>query len=222
MRMGVMTPFVCMGVVLAGGVFLQASIVRAASDSAHRVPTIQQRFASKSGAYYIHATTVTHVRNDFYSSFGGGVDLGLYPSENIGLELRLVGLRTRLNRSARRVQRETALVPDARPQSLWLAVGGRYSVGYGKILFFESKVVHFDPQLTAHIGVARAEKRWLPSAWFGMSLLAHFRYGLQARLDLAMTVQAEKRRRGWIPSAGLAPMLSIGWTPGVFLSGGSP
>lgn len=176
-------------------------------------PTVQRRFAAKSRTAYLHVTGMAHLRNDFYSALGLGFDAGVFPSESLGIEFRVVTLRSRLTATARQVQRDTGLVPDARPQSLWLAGGARYSLGYGKVLLFNRLVVHFDPQFTVHAGIATAETRVLPSVWLGTSVLAHFRFGLQARFDFALAIQTEKRRRGWTTSLGAVPMLSVGWTP---------
>jgi len=174
-------------------------------------PTIQQRFASKSGTMYAHAMTTTQVRNDFYDSIGLGVDAGWYPGEHLGLEARWAYLFSTLSPAAEDVKEETGLTPDARPQHMLATVGARWSFGYGKVLVMEQSVVHFDPQMTVHGGVALAEKRVLPTATVGLSLLTHFTNGFQAKLDLAAAIQMEHRQRGWVPSFGFMPTLGIGW-----------
>lgn len=181
-----------------------------AEPSAER-PTVQHRFAPKRQSLFLHATGTTHIRNDFYDSWGVGADFGYYPWESLGFELRGIVLQTRLSAAARDVKEQTGLTPDARPQSLMLAAGPRLSLGYGKILALGRFVLHFDPQFVASAGVARAETRWLPSALAGLSLLMHFRYGIQAKIDLNTTIQAEQRERGWVTSLGFAPMLGVGW-----------
>ena len=50
-----------------------------------------------------------------------------------------------------------------------------------------------------------------PSADLSFSLLTHWRWGIKAKLDLGMTMQLEKRDRGWTFSTGFAPVLGVGW-----------
>lgn len=186
-----------------------------AAEPSDERPTIQRRFAPKKQSVYLHATGTTHVRNDFYDTYGVGADLGYYPWESLGIELRGVFLQTRLSPAARDLQERTGLTPDARPQSLLATLGPRWSLGYGKILAFNSFVVHFDPQLVLGGGVARAESRWLPTGLAGLSLLLHFKWGIQAKLDLNASIQGEKRERGWVPSVGFMPVLGVGWNLGL-------
>lgn len=185
-----------------------------ASDDDAR-PTIQRRFAPKKQSVYLHATGTAHIRNDFYDSYGFGADIGYYPWEELGFELRGLFLQTRLSAPARDIQERTGLTPDARPQSMLATLGPRYSFGYGKILAFRSFVVHFDPQLAAGGGVALAETRWIPSGLVGLSLLLHFKWGIQAKFDINASIQGEKRDRGWVTSVGFMPVVGIGWNLGL-------
>lgn len=174
-------------------------------------PTVQRRFAPKDNLLYGTATLLTHVRDDFYDSWGGGVDIGYFAKESIGYELRVARLRTSLDNAAIDLKERIGLTPDARPQDAWLMAGIRYAPGYGKMLMWERFIVHFDPQLVMHLGVARAEKRLIPSADLSFSLLTHWRWGIKAKLDLGMTMQLEQRDRGWTFSTGFAPVLGVGW-----------
>ncbi len=192
---------------MLGALVLVANLARAEEGR----PTVQDRFASKKQTTYLQATTTTQIRNDFYDSVGVGADLGYYPSEAFGLEARWAYLFSGLNPAAVEVKHETGLTPDARPQYMLAALGGRYSFGYGKMLIGRENVVHFDPQLAFHGGVALAERRVLPTGTVAVSLLTHFQYGVQAKLDLGLAVQAERRHRGWVPSIGFMPTLGIGW-----------
>jgi outer membrane beta-barrel protein len=173
-------------------------------------PMIQPRFAIKQGTAHLHLTGTTQVRNDFYDSFGGGFDLGYYWHENWGGELRLVMLHTTLSQAARNVQSQTGLSPDARAQDFMTLSGIRYSFGYGKIQSFNRFIVHFDPQFTLYGGTAFAQGRIIPTMTTGLSLLSHFRYGLQLKIDLSMVAQLERRDRGWVPSFGFSPFLGFG------------
>jgi len=177
-------------------------------------PTIQDRFATKAETLYLQGTMTTQVRNDYYDSIGVGVDLGWYTSEMLGLELRWAYLFSTLGPAASEVKNETGLTPDARPQDMLAAVGARYSFGYGKMLLGRDSVVHVDPQIAAHGGVALAGRRVLPTGTISLSLLTHYQYGLQATFDLGFAIQAEHRRSGWMPSVGFMPTLGIGWGGG--------
>ncbi len=174
-------------------------------------PTIQDRFGTKAETLYLQGTMTTQVRNDYYDSIGVGVDAGWYASETIGLEARWAYLFSALGPAAAEVKNETGLTPDARPQDMLATVGLRYSVGYGKMLLGRDSVVHFDPQIAVHGGVALAERRVLPTGTVSLSLLTHYQYGLQATFDLGVAIQAEHRQRGWVPSVGFMPTLGIGW-----------
>jgi hypothetical protein len=173
-------------------------------------PTIQDRFAQKRGDLYAHATGMTQIRNDYYDSFGLGLDIGFFPTERIGVEWRGFWLHSALNPAAQTIRRETGLTPDARPQE-WLTTAGlRYSFGYGKMKIGSSNVVHFDPQLAVHGGIAVADRRVLPTVTTAASMLLHFKHGVQAKIDLGMALQLEDRARGWVPSIGFAPVIGVG------------
>lgn len=174
-------------------------------------PTIQNRFASKKRLLVVQPLLMTHVRDDFYNSWGGGADLSYYFTERWGLELRAVFLRTTLDAAAFDIKERFGIVPDARPQNRWLNVGVRYSPGYGKFLMWDNFVVHFDPQLVLHAGVASADRRLLPGATAAFSLMTHWRWGIKAKVDLGISVQGEQRERGWVLTTGFAPVLGVGW-----------
>jgi outer membrane beta-barrel protein len=190
---------------------LALSLVATPTDVfAQERPTIQKRFASKSGHGYVHGLGIVHVRNDFYDTWGGGADVGYYLNETLGFELRAVGLRSTLSDAARNLKETVGLVPDARPQDAHYVGGARLSLGYGKVLVGQTSVVHFDPQLFFLGGVGTAENRMLPTLYTGLSLLTHLRWGLQIKADLAFTAQYEERERGWVPAFGFAPILAVG------------
>ncbi len=185
-------------------------------------PTVQNRFAKKSGAVSGHLTGSTHVRNDFYDAFGFGLDLSYYFGESFGVEIRGVLIQSSLSAPALDLKERTGLTPDTYPQFGMILGGARYSIGYGKILIFKNLVVHFDPQLFLNGGVTFAERRIIPTGLFGVSLLSHFRWGLQLKIDLAGSLQFEDRTdRGTVTSFGFMPSIGIGWNSGI-LGGRNP
>ena len=186
-------------------------LLLAPSVEAAQPPTLQQRFAVKRSSIYAHALGTTHIRNDFYNTFGLGLDLGGYVSESVGFEARGIWLNSTLSDAGRSVQEQSGLTPDTRPQDFMVVGGVRWSFGYGKILIGSDWVSHFDPQLTLHAGATVAEARTLPTVLAGMGVLVHFRYGVQAKLDLAMATQVEDRTSGSVVSFSFMPTLGIGW-----------
>ncbi len=174
-------------------------------------PTVQRRSAPKQGLLYANALIMTHVRDDFYTSWGYGGDLGFFLFEWLGVELRFAKLETSLVAAAVDLKGRVGLTPDARPQDLWAHVGVRWAPAYAKMLLLDSFVLHFEPQLALHAGIAQAEARTLPSFVPSLSLLLHFSWNIKAKLDLGVSVQAEQRDRGWIWSVGFVPTLGVGW-----------
>jgi hypothetical protein len=207
---------ICAALWLCAGLLASPSRAAAEEGEPPARPTIQDRFARKTSSLNVHLVGMHHVRNDFYNSWGGGADIGYYFSEQLGAELRLVFLRSTLSETAIDLKERIGLTPDARPQQLWATAGARFSLGYGKILVFDSFVVHFDPQIVAHGGIARAETRILPTLTTALSLLMHFQWGLQAKIDLAMTYQWETRERGTVFTLGFAPFFGLGFSFDLF------
>lgn len=190
--------------------------------TAQERPTVQNRFAKKSGALSGHITGSTHIRNDFYDAFGLGLDIDYYLVESFGIQIRGVLLNTTLSSAALDLKERTGLTPDTYPQFGMVLGGARYSIGYGKVLVFKNFVVHFDPQLFLHGGVAFAERRIIPTVLYGLSLLSHFRWGFQFKVDIAGSIQFEDRTdRGNVVSLGFMPFIGLGWNSAI-LSGANP
>lgn len=182
-------------------------------DSSTARASVQERFAPKTGRFFVHAGGVAMVRDDFYHSFGYGLDGGYYFNETLGVEARAYNLHSRLSHAGRRLRDDYSFVPDLRAPDAHFALGIRTSWGYGKILSFGRFVVHFDPQWTLHGGITLAEERIAPTVSTGLGFLTHWRYGIQAKLDLQMNLHLEQRSRGMVPAFGFLPMLTIGWSP---------
>ena len=212
MPVGAMTFGRLLAMIAAAGAVATTSARAFAQDER---PTVQRRYAEKDDSLYLHATGTTHIRNDFYNSFGAGADVGYYPSETLGFEVRALFLDTKLSNAAVDVKERTGLTPDARPQGMLFTAGPRWSFGYGKILAINRFVLHFDPQLTFQGGIARADRRILPTAYTALTLLTHYKWGIQAKIDLGTTIQMEKRDRGWVTTFGFLPVLGIGWNFGI-------
>lgn len=196
--------------------FSLAPFVTSAEEMASDLPrraTIQERFATKEGRIYLHGSGTHFVRNDFYQTWGYGLDIGYFPSESLGVELRGLNLHSTLSQAAEELRESARVVPDLRAPDALIQGGLRYSWGYGKIASMNRFVVHFDPQLAMHGGVVFAEERIAPILSGGLSFLSHFRFGIQVKLDLHMSLQFESRDRGFSPALGFQPILGFGWSP---------
>ena len=188
-------------------------LAEAPDDSAPTRATVQQRVAPKTGRYHVHATGARLIRDDFYDTWGFGLDLGYHFSEEWGIELRAQKLQSSLSAAADDLRETHGLIPDLRAPSAILLAGPRLSWGYGKVLSFNRFVVYFDPQITLKGGVLFAEDRLIPSFATALGFLGHFGHGFQIKLDLQFSVHIEQRSRGTLPSFGFAPILAIGWSP---------
>lgn len=202
-----------------GGPALAGVQVAGAQESTRA--TVQKRFATKKQRAYAHLSGAAPIRDDFYHSLGAGLDVGYYFNESFGAELRWLWMANWEVDAAADIREETGFIPDARRQNMLLTAGGRYSLGYGKVLVLDDFVVHFDPQLTGGAGIALAEGRVLPTATVGLSVLTHYARGIQAKLDLQMAFQLENRNRGWVASLSFLPMLGVGMSFAL-PEGGSP
>lgn len=184
-----------------------------AEESDEKGSTIQNRFARKDGTFYVHLTGAMHVRNDFYSVLGLGLDVGYYLAEPFAVEIRGMLLQSSLSEPAIDLKNRTGLTPDTYPQNGLITAGARYSLGYGKVLLFDAYVMHFDPQIFISGGVAFAERRIIPTLLYGVSFYNHFKWGLQFKIDLAGSVQFENRsERGNVTSFAFMPIFGIGWS----------
>lgn len=173
-------------------------------------PTIQQRFAPRDGALALWLSGGGHIRDDYYTSYGGELALSYFFSDAWGLELRYRELWTSLSDEATTLRDRYGLVPDARPQRRGVSLGALIPLGYAKLLT-GSSIVHFDPLLAAHLGVVTADERVLPTLHVSLSPTLLLRGGLKLRLDLGLTVQSEGRERGRVLTTGFLPMLGVGW-----------
>lgn len=208
--MGLNDDIVTLAVVAALAI-LTVPATTAAGEADDRA-TLQERYASTDGHFYVHATGDTMVRDDFYRTFGLGVDAGYFFGEDWAVELRGHHHFTSLSHTGRQMADDHQLVPDMRAPERTVAIGGRLSWGYGKILALRDSVVHFDPQFIAHGGITRAEERIVPMVSGGIGVLTHWRWGIQAKLDLQFTFHFERRDRGPVVATGFAPLLGVGWS----------
>jgi hypothetical protein len=172
---------------------------------------VQQRFAVKAKLTEIYGGFEYLSRGDFFNSPGLRVGAVYYLFEPLGLEVQLAHDWSSLDATAEQVKMVNGLLPDSHPPG-WRAVGGaRYSIGYGKsIVGGLGGVIHFEPQAFVHAGIHDNGGEVGPSGDFGLAFLVFLMPKLFARIDAAVTVDAESRSGTTIGVWGVLPALSVG------------
>ncbi|HVZ88159.1 MAG TPA: hypothetical protein VHG72_14395 [Polyangia bacterium] len=172
---------------------------------------VQQRFAVKEKQLQLFAAGEYLSRGDFYNSPGLRLGAAYYLLESLGFEVQLSHTWSSLNATADEVRDMLGAIPDSHPPG-WLAmVGGRYSIGYGKIMVGGlGGVVHFEPQAFAHGGVHDNGGQVGPSIDWGLGFLAFLTPRLFARVDVAVQLDWESRSNGTVTVWGTAPSLGVG------------
>ena len=150
-------------------------------------------------------------RGDYYTNPSLFASGSWYPVETGGVELKLALFLSWLGPAGAEVFERTGLVPDAHRPVALLAAGWRQSLGYGKVLVGSSdgKVVHFDVQAAAHLGLSFTDRGVGPSLMLGPGALMRLSPRIHAQLDLPLVLSIEQRSRGSL-SLGVLPMLSVG------------
>jgi hypothetical protein len=174
---------------------------------------VQSRFATKAKNTQLFAGPEYLARGDYYNSPGGRVGATYYPFESLGLELQVSRFVSSLNDSAERVKRELGYLPDSHaPVWLFLA-GGRYSIGYGKLMIGGlGGAIHFEPQAFVHAGVHAYDGDVGPSGDFGLGLLAFLTPKMFLRIDAAIVYEREDRSGSAVSVWGTLPSFAFGGT----------
>ncbi|HXJ23948.1 MAG TPA: hypothetical protein VMT03_27390 [Polyangia bacterium] len=170
---------------------------------------MQQRFAEKAQRWQLFAGAEYLARGDFYISPGLRLGAAYYLNESLGFEVQLSHYWSSLSGTAEDVVQSLGAVPDSRPPT-WLGlVGGRYSIGYGKLLV-AGVVIHLEPQAFAHAGIHDYGGDVEPSGDIGLGLLVFLTPRLFVRADGSMTVERESRSGQGVLVLGALPALSVG------------
>jgi hypothetical protein len=193
-------------VVLSGIFALAAS---AGSVHAEVTARVERRFVEKRGHFSPALGFVYLARGDYYRNPGAQLSLGYWWRESVALELQAAVFAAVEGQEIEEIRVQTGFLPDARRERAIFAVGPRFAFGYGKMLVGR-RIIHFDPQLFAHVGTHVTENRGLgPMVDFGLGLAVRPTRRLEVRFDLALLIQAEERTR-WEAVLGFAPMLGLG------------
>lgn len=171
---------------------------------------VQNRFQPRLKRLSVKGSSGLHIRDDYYESYTFGLGLEYFVTDHWGVGLHYTKLLTLLSDEATLLRDQYGLVPDAEAQDQMFTISALYGFGYGKMLLAD-QIVHFDPIVSAHLGVTTALQRVLPTLKFGFSPTVLFLHGLSATLDLGFTIQLEERTRGWVMTTGFMPSLSVAW-----------
>jgi hypothetical protein len=150
-------------------------------------------------------------RGDYYSNPGLTLSGTFYPTELDGVEFKGALFISSLSPAGIEVFERTGLVPDAHRPIAMLAAGYRRTLGYGKVLVGAEtgRVVHFDIQAAAHLGLTFTDRGLSPSVLLGPGVLMRFTPSIHAQLDVPLAAALEQRSRG-IFSLGVLPTLTVG------------
>jgi hypothetical protein len=174
---------------------------------------VQSRFAVKAKSAQIFGGAEYLSRGDFYNSPGARVGATYYPLESLGVELQVSHYWSSLNAEAERVKASLGAIPDSHAPAWLLLLGGRYSIGYGKLLVGGlGGAIHFEPQAFLHAGMHANDGDVGPSFDGGLGLLVFLTPKAFARIDAAIVFDREDRSGRPVSVWGTLPSLSVGGT----------
>ncbi len=174
---------------------------------------VQSRFATKAKNGQLFAAAEYLSRGDYYNSPGARVGGTYYPLESIGLELQISHYWSSLNAAAERVKRDAGFIPDSHAPAWLFLAGGRYSLGYGKLMVGGlGSAIHFEPQAFIHAGLHAYDGDVGPSSDLGLGLLVFLTPKLFTRIDAAIVYEREDRSGAAVGVWGTLPSIAVGGT----------
>ena len=172
---------------------------------------VQSRFAVKAMSVQLFGAAEYLSRGDFYNSPGVRVGATFYPIEALGLELQASHYWSSLNAEAERIKRTLGALPDSHAPTWLLLAGGRYSIGYGKLLIGGlGGAIHFEPQAFVHAGMHVHHDDVGPSADAGLGLLVFLMPKMFVRIDAAIVYEREDRSGQTVSVWGTLPSIAVG------------
>ncbi len=175
---------------------------------------VQNRYTTKAHLAHVFAGGSYLSRRDFYVSPGVRAGITYHFIESLGVELQLSRFFSVLGREAVEVKERTGYIPDSHAPEWLVLAGGRYSLGYGKLLVGGAgRALHFEPQVFLHGGLHAYDGDVGPSSDAGIGFLVHLSPRFFARIDVAVTVDVESRSRGGTVVVGAMPSLVFGGVP---------
>jgi len=174
---------------------------------------VQGRFATKANTAQLFGAAQYLSRGDFYNSPGLRAGATYYPLESLGLELVISHYWSSLNAEAERVKKELGALPDSHAPEWQFMLGGRYSIGYGKLMIGGlGGAIHFEPQAFLHIGGHAHDGDAGPSGDGGLGLLVFLTPKMFVRIDAAIVYEREDRSGQTVAVWGTLPSLGMGGT----------
>jgi hypothetical protein len=174
---------------------------------------VQARFATKANTAQLFGAAEYLSRGDFYNSPGLRAGATYYPLESLGLELVISHYWSSLNAEAERVKKELGALPDSHAPEWQFMLGGRYSIGYGKLMIGGlGGAIHFEPQAFVHIGGHAHDGDAGPSGDGGLGLLVFLTPKMFVRIDAAIVYEREDRSGQTVAVWGTLPSLGVGGT----------
>jgi len=191
----------------------QAGVLREPAPRPTTDVRVQARFAVKAKSAELFGGAEYLSRGDFYNSPGARIGVTFYPLESFGLELQVSHFWSSLNAEAERIKDSLGALPDSHAPGWLMLVGGRYSIGYGKLLVGGlGGAIHFEPQAFVHAGMHAHDGDAGPSVDGGLGLLVFLTPKAFARFDAAIVFEREDRSGKPVSVWGTLPSLSIGGT----------
>jgi hypothetical protein len=174
---------------------------------------VQSRFAVKARSAQLFGAAEYLSRGDFYNSPGARVGATYYPLESLGVELQVSHYWSSLNAEAERAKKMFGVLPDSHAPAWVFLAGGRYSIGYGKLMVGGlGGAIHFEPQAFIHAGLHAYDGDVGLTADAGLGFLVFLTPKMFARIDAAIVFDREDRSGGSVSVWGTAPSLGLGGT----------
>lgn len=172
---------------------------------------VEKRILVKTAHPFFTGGVTFFERGDYYNNPGLSFASQMYLNESLGISAKFSLILSTLNSAANEVFRISGLVPDSERVIAVASVGGRYSLGYGKVALMPglSQVVHFEVQAIGHFGFTLTDRAANPTLMVGPSLLVRINDLLYAHADLELTLGMEQRTAGPIV-LGFLPQVFFG------------
>ena len=175
---------------------------------------VQSRFAEKVKQIQVFGGVEYLARGDFYNSPGIRVGATYYPIESLGPGAAGLPLLELARRRGGAREGTFGALPDSHAPG-WLALlGGRYSIGYGKLMVGGlGAAIHFEPQAFAHFGVHDHDGDVGPSGDAGLGFLVFLTPAPVHANRRRQSSSSASRRSGTDVSVwGVLPSFSFGGT----------
>jgi hypothetical protein len=172
---------------------------------------VQSRYAQKAGRALLSGGVEYLARGDFFVSPGARLAVAYNVLEPLALEAQVSHYWSSLNAEAQRLRSVAGVIPDSHAPGWLMLAGGRYSIGYGKLLVGGVlNAIHLEPQAFAHLGMHVNDGDTGFSSDAGLGLLVYLTPQLFSRIDVALLFEREERSGGPVSVWGALPALSFG------------